>query len=122
MSVSTSGDQTTITLKSGTSATVINAHQSLANYYNKTQTDSAISTAVNTAIAGVTQFDYKVVTSLPSTGVKGRIYLISNGGTGQNIYDEYIWYEDTDISGRWEKIGTTEVDLSGYAKLSPTST
>lgn len=30
MSVTTSGDQTTITLKSGTSATVINAHQSLS--------------------------------------------------------------------------------------------
>lgn len=32
MSVSTSGDQTTITLKSGTSATVINQHQSLSGY------------------------------------------------------------------------------------------
>lgn len=31
MSVSTSGDQTTITLKNGTSATVINSHQSLAS-------------------------------------------------------------------------------------------
>lgn len=32
MSVSTSGDQTTITLKTGTSATVINQHQSLSGY------------------------------------------------------------------------------------------
>lgn len=32
MAVSTSGDQTTITLKTGTSATVINQHQSLSGY------------------------------------------------------------------------------------------
>ena len=90
---------------------------------NTTQiaTTAFVQNAVTSAIAGVTQFNYQVVTTLPSTGQKGTIYLISNGGSGQNIYDEYIWYEDTDISGRWEKIGTTEVDLSGYAKLSPTS-
>jgi len=34
MSVSTSGDKTTITLKTGTSATVLNAHQDISGKAN----------------------------------------------------------------------------------------
>ena len=40
------------------------------------------------------------------------IYLIANEGTGNNIYDEYIV-----VNGTAEKVGTTEVDLTGYAKI-----
>ena len=69
-----------------------------------------VTSAISTAISGVTQFDYEVVTTLPTTGVKGKIYLKSNGSsTSQNIYDEYIW-----IGTGYEKIGTTEIDLSNY--------
>lgn len=42
MSVATSGDQTTITLKSGTSATVINQHQSLSGYVQTSSTTGLI--------------------------------------------------------------------------------
>lgn len=42
MSVSASGDQTTITLKSGTSATVINQHQSLSGYVQTSNTAGLI--------------------------------------------------------------------------------
>lgn len=61
------------------------------------------------AIGSVTGIDFQVVTTLPATGTKGVIYLISNSGTGTNTYDEYIW-----LTNRYEKIGTTDVDLSGY--------
>ena len=37
------------------------------------------------------------------------IYLIPNKGETQNIKDEFMW-----IDGKWELIGTTSVDLSGY--------
>lgn len=53
--------------------------------------------------------DVKVITSLPTTGSKGVIYLLSNGGTSPNVYDEYIWVSDT---SSYEKIGTTEIDIS----------
>lgn len=75
------------------------------------QTASQVSSAISSAIAGVTQFDYSIVASLPATGVKGTIYLVSNSGTGTNVYDEYLW-----INNAWEKLGTTNVDLSGYVK------
>ena len=70
---------------------------------------------VDTAISGVTQFDYEVVASLPATGTKGVIYLVSNSGSGSNIYDEYIWVVNGG-TGSFEKIGTTDIDLSGYVQ------
>jgi len=73
------------------------------------QTASDVTSAINTAIAGITGIEFEVVTTLPSTGRTGTIYLLSNGGSGSNIYDEYIYY-----NAHWEKIGSTAVDLSGY--------
>lgn len=81
----------------------------ITDAYTKTQTDSAIATAV----AGITGISFEVVTSLPSTGVNGTIYLVSNSGSGQNSYDEYIY-----VNNAWEKLGTTDVDLSGYVQTS----
>lgn len=73
------------------------------------QTSSEVQAAINNAISGITGIDFQVVESLPGTGVKGVIYLVSNSGTGSNIYDEYIW-----VTNRFEEIGTTEIDLSNY--------
>lgn len=73
------------------------------------QTASDVESAINDAIGDITGFEFQIVEELPGTGEKGVIYLISNSGTGQNIYDEYIW-----TGTAFEKIGTTDVDLSGY--------
>lgn len=73
------------------------------------QNASQVSSAINKALEGITTIDYQVVAALPETGIKGTIYLKSNGGTSPNIYDEYIW-----ITDKFEKIGTTEVDLTNY--------
>ena len=66
---------------------------------------------IASAVSGVTQIDYSVVESLPSTGKKGIIYLVANSETGTNIYDEYIY-----INSKFEKLGSRELDLSSYAK------
>lgn len=68
---------------------------------------------VDDAIAGVTGMEFVVVNALPTEGEKGNIYLISNGAAGSNVYDEYIWIQDS-ANGRFEKIGSTAVDLSNY--------
>ncbi len=52
MAVSTSGDQTTITLKTGTSATVINQHQSLSGYAKYLLISEADYTALVTKDSG----------------------------------------------------------------------
>lgn len=75
------------------------------------QTSSQVQSLINSAVSNITSFDYSIVTALPSTGIKGTIYLVLNGGTGSEEYDEYIW-----ISNKFEHIGTTKVDLTGYLK------
>lgn len=77
------------------------------------QTSAQVQSAINTALSGITGIDFQVVQSLPATGAAGTIYLLSNSGTGQNIYDEYIY-----VNNAFEKIGTTAVDLSGYVQSS----
>jgi len=61
------------------------------------------------AMAGITGISFEVVTSLPTTGVNGTIYLIAHSHGTQDIYDEYIY-----VNNGWEKIGSTDIDLSGY--------
>lgn len=79
-----------------------------------------VNTALNNAVSGITSFEYKIVDSLPavSDGKKGVIYLVSHsGGTTQNIYDEYIFLPaEGSTAARYEKIGTTDIDLTPYAK------
>lgn len=80
---------------------------------NTTQIASTafVTTAVANAIAGITGIEYQIVNALPATGEAGVIYLISNSGSGTNSYDEYIY-----VNNAFEKIGTTDVDLSGYVQ------
>lgn len=79
------------------------------------QTQSDVEGLIATAISGITSFEYQVVQTLPASGEKGVVYLVPNSGTSPNIYDEYIWVTVSG-TGSFEKIGTTEVDLSGYLK------
>ena len=57
--------------------------------------------------------EFVIVPELPTEGQKGKIYLLGNESAGSNVYDEYIWVQDG-ANGRFEKIGSTDVDLSGY--------
>ncbi len=73
----------------------------------------ALKTYVDQAVAGVTGMNFEIVQALPASGSAGTIYLLSNSGSSPNVYDEYIW-----VNNAFEKIGTTDVDLSGYVQTS----
>lgn len=79
---------------------------------------AAVSSGIADAVAGITQFQFSVVESLPTTGVVGTIYLIKHSHATSDGYDEYIWLGDT---LKYEKLGNTDVDLSGYVKTSQMS-
>lgn len=64
---------------------------------------------VDDAIGGITGIEFSVVDKLPTTGEAGVIYLVAHTHGTQDIYDEYIWVTD-----KFEKIGNTDIDLSGY--------
>ena len=81
-------------------------------------TTAFVTDAISTAIGGITGVEFRIVSSLPSTGENGVIYLVSNSGSSPNSYDEYIWIVPSGGSGRFEKIGTTDIDLSGYLQIS----
>ena len=67
-------------------------------------------------LSSIPKFAISVVTELPASGIStSTIYLKSNGGSSGNSYDEYLY-----VNGAWEKIGTTEVDLSGYVPKTTT--
>ena len=76
------------------------------------------------AVGKITSFEYKVVSELPpeSDGKKGTIYLLRHGGNDNtNSFDEYILVDTYSSGGitytaHYEKIGTTDIDLTPYAK------
>lgn len=84
-----------------------------AGYQNSTQVQNAI----NTAVAGITSFDYQIVQTLPASGVKGTIYLVPSDESGslENTYEEYIWIQEQGQAGHWEQIGSTAVELNGIS-------
>lgn len=81
---------------------------SLSNVYTKTDTDNAIAAA----IAAVDHLSREIVETLPENAKENVIYMVRReGGTGQDVYNEYMY-----INRTWEIIGDTSVDLTGYAK------
>ena len=74
---------------------------------------------VDTAINAVKQFEYRVVTELPTAAqaTMGKIYLKAhshNPSDGQpDSYDEFITVQ-SGSTYKWERIGNTDIDLSGY--------
>lgn len=78
------------------------------------QDETEVQALIDAALADITGIDFQVVQQLPQSGEKGVIYLVPNSGSGSNTYDEYIWVEPTGGTAHFEKIGSTDVDLSGY--------
>lgn len=87
---------------------------------NEVVSKDTVNGLISSAVGKITSFEYKIVDSLPSTseGKKGVIYLIAHSGsTNQNSYDEYIFLPaEGSTAARFEKIGTTDIDLTPYAK------
>lgn len=87
---------------------------------NYLATQRFVTDEVASAVGKITSFEYKIVSSLPSTteGKKGVIYLVAHSGsTTNNVYDEYIFLPaEGSTAARYEKIGTTDIDLTPYAK------
>ena len=73
------------------------------NYYTKTQ--------INTLHADMKKAAMTVVSTKPTTGEEGIIYLVGSAAP----YHMWIW-ETISSKGTWIDLGTSTIDLSGYAK------
>lgn len=88
---------------------VTSAVDNLVNYYKKS--DTYTKNEIASLIANVSTMSFEVVDALPAENIStNTIYLvpIENALSG-NAYTEYVY-----ISGQWEVIGQTDVNLSGY--------
>lgn len=91
----------------GNTITPLTSHQSLDDYYTKSETYKK--SEVDTALANLQKGLVVIVENLPQTGDAGKIYLIKSGSEAQNAYTEYVY-----TNSAWEKLGEQKLDLSGY--------
>lgn len=85
----------------------------IGDAYTKTQTDSAITTA----IANSGHLKRTIVTQLPETTTADEhtIYMIKKSSPdGTNAYDEYMVVNESGTK-KLEKVGDSKVDLTNYA-------
>ena len=75
-------------------------------------TGKAVYDFVTAAIAGISGFHAEIVSVLPASGQSNILYLVakSTAASGDG-YDEYLY-----INGGWERVGSTDIDLSGYVQ------
>ena len=67
---------------------------------------------VTKAIADISGFHAEIVSELPETGKTNVLYLVAKTSAASGDgYDEYLY-----INGAWERIGSTDIDLSGYVQ------
>lgn len=92
----------------------------LTNYYTKAETDAKIDEKVEDAISEIGDIiTAKGVVAtpedLPATGKPGEMYFVGPDGDGE--YKEYTWVQPEGEEGKWEQIGSTDIDLSAYATI-----
>lgn len=79
-------------------------------------TTSDVNTLIANAIGDINSFEVAIVSELPSSDIDTHtIYFMPNSEASPNSYDEYMY-----INNNWEKIGTSDIDLSGYVPTSRT--
>lgn len=91
---------------------ITKAVNDLTNYYLKSETYTK--EEVQSLISAINSITLQKVDSLPELGESNVIYLVPKSGSGNDIYDEYIF-----IYGKPEHIGSTQVDLSNYVQEAP---
>lgn len=92
------------------SAFITKSVTDLVNYYTKTE--SYTKAEVNALIGDLKTIQIEKVTQLPPTGESNKIYLVpASSETGENHHIEYIWVAS---ENRFEQIGDTKIDLTGY--------
>lgn len=84
---------------------------SLGNGGGGSAVDTYTKAEINKMFSEAGTVQVEAVDVLPTEDIKENvIYLVPNGSSGNNFYDECMY-----INGKWETIGTTEIDMSQYS-------
>lgn len=94
-----------------------------ANYAKAADVNTANDKLANLGISDISglsdaltasKLSVQVVEALPGTGERGNLYLVKASSEAENnSYVEYVW---VDSASKFEKLGDTAVDLTGYIK------
>lgn len=112
---------------SNDSGFITNAVNDLTNYYLKA--DTYTQSEVNALVGAIKTIKVEIVAELPTASAdtyfneSKTIYLVSNSGSGNDYYDEFITVRngvEGSYTYSWEKIGNTQIDLSGYVQKTTT--
>ena len=107
--VKTNTDNITTLQSSKADKSTTLAGYGITDAYTKTEMDSAIQTAV----ANADHLKREIVSVLPEVeeADEHTIYMVGTGaGSEDSVYEEYML-----INGGFEKVGSSEVDLTNYA-------
>lgn len=84
---------------------------SLGNGGGGSAVDTYTKAEINKMFSEAGTVQVEAVDALPTEDIKENvIYLVPNGSSGTNFYDECMY-----INNKWETIGTTEIDMSQYS-------
>src|SRR5574344_1270494 len=115
---------TDATATSATTASTNNA-SSISTLQTSVSTNTDNISSLTTRVNGLANISMQVIPStsaLPDTGSTSVFYFLEttnpSTGTSTDKYDMYIWNAD----GYYSKIGSSSVDLSGYAKTTDVTT
>lgn len=80
-----------------------------------TSTNTWSASKINAVISALNKLSLAIVQTLPTQDISNTtIYLVpKTTSQTNNIYDEWVY-----VNNSWEKIGSTEIDLSGYVQES----
>lgn len=68
---------------------------------------------VDDKISKIPKFGIVPVEILPTENISATtVYLLKTGASSDNLYDEYIYVNNT-----WELLGSAKINLDGYAKI-----
>ena len=99
----------------------------LTNYYLKSETYTQAE--VNALIGAIKTIKAEIVAELPTADAttyfndSKTIYMVAITGSGNDYYNEYITVRsgtEGSYTYAWEKIGNTQIDLSGYVQKTTT--
>ena len=101
--------------------TIAGAAASTALEQANKYTDNKLAEFITITYKGPYDSYADLVTANPS-GRAGVIYLVrhdhntsdSHDSTDSDIFDEYIWIQNDDVTGAYEKVGNTDVKLTDY--------
>ena len=109
------GDVSTGAMQAAIAAAIQEHNEQIQVHPNRLDQMAAELVAIKQTVSAIPKFKIEVVTVHPTITEASTttVYLVPSGGADGNLYTEWICVEK-DGARTWEKLGTQNLDLTGY--------